>query len=187
VGSDNADLVPVFRTEDLALLPLAKLALESERIEYLVRGPGLGAEWTHATLGASSRNAGWIEIVVASDEAARARDVLGDLPQLEPVASPPGGGVTSPVPAPAAGTASVQLNDLDSGLPLGSISDSDLQCLIDRLEEDASQPRSYYIDAPTVELLEQSGASADLVSLLRRAIGGRDGVQIQWTRADDRS
>ena len=73
-----SDLVPIFRTEDLALLPLAKLALEAEQIDYLVRGPGVGAEWTYATLGASSRNAGWVEIVVASDVAARARGSAAD-------------------------------------------------------------------------------------------------------------
>src|SRR5438132_1016593 len=77
----SAELVPVFRTADLALLPLAKLALEGERIEYLVRGPGTGEEWMHATRSTATASGGWVELVVNGADAARARELLADLEQ----------------------------------------------------------------------------------------------------------
>jgi len=178
----DADLVSVFRTDDLALLPLARLALEAEQIEYIARGPGAGAEWTHATLGSSSRNAGWVEIVVAADVAARARELLGDLQQADAVTAVPDDPGTPLPDKEASGPETIELHDVDTGAPLGRISEGDLQRLMDELEEDESQPQEYYIDAGTVELLEQSGAGADLIALLTRAIAGREGVQIRWSR-----
>ena len=65
---------------------------------------------------------------------------------------------------------------------LGSITDADLQVLIDGLEEESSQDRDYYIDAATIDLLGDGRASDHLLGLLRRALGSSDGVEIRWQR-----
>ena len=65
---------------------------------------------------------------------------------------------------------------------LGSITDADLQVLIDGLEEESSQDRDYYIDAATIDLLGDGRASDHLLGLLRNAVGSSDGVEIRWER-----
>ena len=76
----------------------------------------------------------------------------------------------------------IRLDDPESGLPIGDISDTQLQYLADHLEEDEDAPQTYYIDEPTIDFLQSSGADRDLVALLRRAVSGREGVVIRWTR-----
>ena len=65
---------------------------------------------------------------------------------------------------------------------IGSITDADLQVLIDCLEEESSEDRDYYIDAATIDLLGDGRASDHLLGLLRRALGTNEGVEIRWRR-----
>jgi hypothetical protein len=65
---------------------------------------------------------------------------------------------------------------------LGSITDRDLELLIEQLEETELADDDYFIDAPTVDILEKAGASSGLVSLLRGAIGQSEGVDIRWEK-----
>ena len=65
---------------------------------------------------------------------------------------------------------------------IGRISESDLQFLIDQLEEESSDDRDYYIDEATVDMLEEDGASETLVSLLRGTVANHsEGLDIAWT------
>ena len=65
---------------------------------------------------------------------------------------------------------------------LGSITEADLQVLVDALEEESIDDRDYYIDAATIDLIADGRASDHLVHLLRAALGSADGVDIRWTR-----
>ena len=71
----------------------------------------------------------------------------------------------------------------NSGAFLGTINHSDLEYLIDQLEEEHKNDTDYYISMDTVELLEQSGASSGLVSLLKNALGNSEGIDICWQPA----
>ena len=51
------------------------------------------------------------------------------------------------------------LHEKESGQVIGRISESDIQFLIDQLEEESSDDRDYYIDEATVDMLEEDGAS----------------------------
>jgi hypothetical protein len=53
---------------------------------------------------------------------------------------------------------------------------------VDRLEEEHAEDTDYYIDADTIDLLEGSGASADLLSVLRKALGEAEGIDVSWKR-----
>lgn len=77
----------------------------------------------------------------------------------------------------------ITLRNKESGEHLGVVADSDLQVLVDALEEESRNDTDYYINEETIELLADRGASEQLVALLRRALGSSDGVEIQWTRA----
>ncbi len=77
----------------------------------------------------------------------------------------------------------ITLRDTESGDTLGSISEADLEVLIHALEEESLADRDYYIQAETVDLLEAEHASPALVSLLRSALAGREGIEIAWSRS----
>ena len=68
----------------------------------------------------------------------------------------------------------------ESGELLGAINDTEMASLTSLLEEESAEDRDYYI---TADYLEANGADAALVALLRKAVGGADGVEIRWLRA----
>lgn len=72
-------------------------------------------------------------------------------------------------------------NAATNGL-LGSITEPDLQVLVDALEEESSQDQDYYIDAATIDVIADGKATEHLVHLLRGALGSAEGVDIRWTR-----
>jgi hypothetical protein len=69
-----------------------------------------------------------------------------------------------------------------TGAFIGTVSDADLLVLVDQLEEEDQADDDYFVDGPTVDLLEENGASATLVSLLRSAVGNGEGVDIRWEK-----
>ena len=77
----------------------------------------------------------------------------------------------------------ITLRDKDNGQLLGSVSDEEFQVLVDALEEESDEDTDYYIEAATIDVLEDDGAPESLVKLLRDALGTRDGVEIAWSRS----
>ena len=69
----------------------------------------------------------------------------------------------------------------ESGEFLGTITREELQYLIDDLVEEDSTDRDYYIDGATLDWFETHGADADLMAVLRQALGDREGMEIRWT------
>jgi processive 1,2-diacylglycerol beta-glucosyltransferase len=108
------------------------------------------------------------EILVRREDAARARDLLADL-----------SGAAAP-PKEEAAAAPAKIVDLETGFTLGSITPQQAQFLIDTLEEATPDKARYYIDAPTIEMLEHSGGDPEMIALLRRALGTRDGIEIAF-------
>jgi len=76
----------------------------------------------------------------------------------------------------------IDLYDTATDLLIGSITDADLQVLVDALEEESRDDRDYYIDAATIDIVADGKASNHLVTLLRAALGPKDGVDIRWQR-----
>jgi hypothetical protein len=65
---------------------------------------------------------------------------------------------------------------------LGAIIEDDVRMLVDQLEETELADDDYFIDSATVDILEEAGASKNLVKLLRDAVGTSDGIDIRWER-----
>ncbi len=76
----------------------------------------------------------------------------------------------------------VQLFDTESGTRLGTITDEQLQFLVDELEEESATDQDYYMTSETVDMLEENGADSQLIGLLRRALDGRESVEVRWAR-----
>ena len=73
----------------------------------------------------------------------------------------------------------VDLFNAETDQFIGTITEGDLQVLVDTLEEESSQDRDYYINETTIDLL--AGQATDkMVDLLRTALGTSDGVEIRW-------
>ena len=70
----------------------------------------------------------------------------------------------------------------DSNRFLGVISDADVKVLIDELEEEDMADDDYFIDGATVSILEEAGASSELVALLLAAIGDSEGIDVRWEK-----
>jgi hypothetical protein len=76
----------------------------------------------------------------------------------------------------------IDLFNSETNEKLGSITEADLQVLVDGLEEESADDQDYYIDQATIELLADGRATEHLVGLLRKAVGSSDGVEIRWKR-----
>jgi processive 1,2-diacylglycerol beta-glucosyltransferase len=72
------------------------------------------------------------------------------------------------------------LYDAESGTLIGAITAEQLAFLIDQLEEEDSEDRDYYIDQATMVWFEEQDADPALITLLRGALGEREGMDIRW-------
>jgi len=76
----------------------------------------------------------------------------------------------------------VDLYDKATNQLIGSITQADLQMLVNALEEEALDDRDYYIGAATINVVADGRATDHLVTLLRAALGAKEGVDIRWQR-----
>jgi len=77
----------------------------------------------------------------------------------------------------------IRLYDAERNVPLGEISEEQLQFLMDQLEEESAADRDYFISSDTVDMLEDEGADPTVVAMLRQAVGAGDGVDVRWEQA----
>ena len=171
-------LVSVFRTEDAGVLPLVEIALKSEGIEYFVRHAGKAdsMDWTQSQ--APTIRPVVLEVLVAPDVAARARDLVVDL-ENPAAAALPAAGATVGVSPDTSQTSAIRLDDVDRGTEIATVTEADLQLLTSHLEEQA--PQSYVIDGGALQRLEEARSDASLLSAFRSALGDRDGMVIRWS------
>lgn len=172
----DARLVSIFRTDDPGVLPLATMALEAEGIDYAVRNAGKADSLQWQMSQQPTNRPVVLEIVVTSDIAAKARDLVVDLEQ-------PAFALASPDPSAVMASnepdepATIRLEEAAGHREIGTITEAQLQSLTSHLEEE--QPQQYFISPATLELLEQAHADPGLMDILRRAVGP-GGLAIRW-------
>ena len=76
----------------------------------------------------------------------------------------------------------IELRDKADGRLLGSITDEQLQFMMDQLEEESAADADYYIDQATLEMFAERGIDIQLLALLRNALGDREGMELEWVR-----
>jgi len=76
----------------------------------------------------------------------------------------------------------IDLYDNATNTLIGSITEADLQVLMDGLEEESEDDQDYYIDQATLDMLGDGRATEHLMGLLRKALGTAEGVDIRWER-----
>ena len=76
----------------------------------------------------------------------------------------------------------INVYDQSSGALLGSITEEQLKFLIDQFEEESLEDQDYSLTAMTINYLESQGADAELMRLLRSALGEKAEATIRWQR-----
>jgi len=76
----------------------------------------------------------------------------------------------------------VKVYNEDTGVLIGEISEEQLRFLVGELVEESLDDVDYYLSEATVDMLEADGADADLVELLRQALGESGEVNIIYRR-----
>lgn len=76
----------------------------------------------------------------------------------------------------------IRIYDETTGTKYGTISEAQLQALMEHLEEESREDTDYYINQATVDMLEQKQVDKVLVQLLRVALGDREDMDIRWVR-----
>ena len=76
----------------------------------------------------------------------------------------------------------IEIRDKETGKPLGTISEEQLQFLIDNLEEEYAEDMDYYINTATLDMFEERGIDSGLLKLLRDALGTQDDMEIMWSK-----
>jgi len=75
----------------------------------------------------------------------------------------------------------ISLYNKDTGARIGTLSEQQLQDLIDLLVEESDVDQDYYIDATTLDYLAEQGADAALLTMLRPHVPeGEEGIEIEW-------
>jgi len=77
----------------------------------------------------------------------------------------------------------IQLHDKDTGTWIGTVTEDNLQYLIDQLEEESREDKDYYINETTLDIFEERGADKALITLLRGALNGRTEMEIRWSQS----
>jgi hypothetical protein len=72
----------------------------------------------------------------------------------------------------------------DTNELVGSITDADLSVLVDALEEESEDDQDYWIDKATIDVLGDGRATEHLLTLLRKAVGSSNGVEIRWEKRE---
>ncbi|HRN68520.1 MAG TPA: galactosyldiacylglycerol synthase [Promineifilum sp.] len=65
---------------------------------------------------------------------------------------------------------------------LGTITDGQLQFLMDSMEEESTTDQDYYLESATLDYLEARGAEHELILFLRGVLDGHEGLTIRWER-----
>jgi hypothetical protein len=175
----DVDIVSVFSTTDMALLPLAQMELERAGILYEtkhLRGRRLIGGYREVVDDGA-------ELIVRGGDADRARELLADLEHATPVDE--GGpaqfhevavAITDPTPADAP----VVLFDKDTELPIGRLTIAQFDALDAKLEHESEVDDDFYIDEATIAMLEAEGLDGGVVQMLRHGLAGRSGMDVRW-------
>ena len=76
----------------------------------------------------------------------------------------------------------VHHHDAETDEPCGTLTDEQFEALTEALEEEGPEDQDYYINVEVIDMLEAGGADPDLVRVLRKALAGRDEMDVRWER-----
>lgn len=76
----------------------------------------------------------------------------------------------------------ITLKNKDTGQYIGSLSEDELQYLIDELEEEHSEDKDYWLNRVQLEIMKEKGADPSFITMLESALGENDDMEVIWER-----
>lgn len=77
----------------------------------------------------------------------------------------------------------ITLKNKDTDQYIGSLSEAQLQYLIDELEEEDGKDQDYWLNRTQIAIFKEKGADPALIAMLESALGDNDGVEVIWERS----
>ena len=72
------------------------------------------------------------------------------------------------------------LINIERDQEIGTITESQVQFLIDNLEEEGIEDQDYYIDEELLAMLAENGCDEELLVMLTEALEGREDIDIRY-------
>ncbi len=76
----------------------------------------------------------------------------------------------------------ITLKNKDTGEHISSITEAELQYLIDELEEEHSEDKDYWINRTQLEIMKEKGAEQSFIKMLESALGDNEDMEVIWER-----
>lgn len=76
----------------------------------------------------------------------------------------------------------IRLKNKASGTHIGTLTEAQLQYLIDQLEEEDAEDKDYWLNRAQIDLFKEQGADTQLIAILESALGNNDDMEIVWER-----
>ncbi len=77
----------------------------------------------------------------------------------------------------------IVLTNKDTGIEIGTITEAQLQFLIDQLEEENPNDTDYWLNRTELEIFKENGADPELLALLEKGMGEAEDMEVSWARA----
>lgn len=76
----------------------------------------------------------------------------------------------------------IVLTNKDTGIEIGTITETQLQFLIDQLEEENPNDTDYWLNRTELEIFKENGADPELLALLEKRMGEAEDMEVSWVR-----
>ena len=76
----------------------------------------------------------------------------------------------------------IVLTNKDTGIEIGTITEAQLQFLVDQLEEGSPDDTDYWLNRAELEIFKENGADPALVALLEKGMGEAEDMEVSWAR-----
>ncbi len=78
----------------------------------------------------------------------------------------------------------IVLKNKATGTSIGTLTDTQLQYLLDHLEEENDQDQDYWLNRTQLDLFWEQGVDAALLETLEKALGDAEEMEIVWERTN---
>jgi hypothetical protein len=78
----------------------------------------------------------------------------------------------------------IRLRNKATGAEIGTLTEAQLQFLMDQMEEESSEDTDYWLPRAQIDVFKENGADPDLIRMLESAIGDNEDIEIAWEKTD---
>ena len=76
----------------------------------------------------------------------------------------------------------IVLTNKDTGIEIGTITEAQLQFLVDQLEEESPTDTDYWLNRDELAIFKENGIDPELLALLEKGMGEAEDMEVSWAR-----